>query len=415
MALDKELLEGFKINIFTAFFVIWQTKRKISKFGEKTAHNYTKLADAYSTLERSRTSLYYALKAIRIERNYAPAYTIAGAEYIDSKQLAKKYLKKAIELGGEEYYLPQFLLSIVYFCGADYANAYIGITKFLQKKANKPQYQGFATILILLYYGYSVEYKLAIHKYLKLIFTKGNKYPFFSSLVLAIFAEIMFLLYYPIITRNNKFITTSVLLNSLDSCGDYENALTLANKILIKGSKRKDIANIYYIKANAYANKEEPELEKANKSLEKWKNLTKNPDKETYYQLKANYAFYAEDYKKALLYQNKSLLCIANSDKYLYKASICNQIGEYEESKKANLKAMEYEDYDKNSGYFCFAESLYKLGELEEALSYINKSLLVEQTPGKYSLKARILEQLNKTDEAKICEEKAKKLEEEDK
>jgi hypothetical protein len=92
---------GYEIHAYS-FIKIWKIVRAIKK-GEKTACNYSMLSYLYDNFDIlnnkaiKRNALYYALKAIRTDKNYPPAYWLAGSTYfaLNKYDLSEKYLTKA--------------------------------------------------------------------------------------------------------------------------------------------------------------------------------------------------------------------------------------------------------------------------------------------------------------------------------
>ena len=416
---EKDWLNGYGLNIFS-FFRIWKLKRAI-KNGEKTARNYCILAEWYSMFDifnikqLYRKELYYALKAIRADNNYPPAYAFAGGGYANlniKHDICEKYLIKAIELGGDIYYAPRFDLYGEYLQSQKFAKAYQIGTEFLNYKIQAQEYWAMSLSIISAYYGYCIEYKNALKKYLRLCI-KTKSLPNFSSIFLIIIS--LFLIYDSIQSKKNK-CTGSLVLDSLVGLEDYEHQLLLSNKMIIRERKdnQKDnevLAGLYILKANAYMFKENQEYKKAMDTLEKYKEYKNNNDLDNYYYLKADYAYIAHDYNNALVYANEALLHYKDANILMLKGFICKELEKYIDSIDALQSALDFKDCEyKGIIYNYLSEGYYALGEHNEALKCINQALLFEQSAKNYYAKANVLEALGRIKESKECFEKYNEL-----
>lgn len=196
---------------------------------------------------------------------------------------------------------------------------------------------------------------------------------------------------------------SSLMLEGLIDAEDYENILVLVNKLIIrerktKTSKNPRLAYLYYTKAEALMNKNNREYEKALEALEKAKKYSKKLTE--YYYSRAAYAYIAEDYVNGLTYVNEALLNKTNGQNYELKGLIYHALHNYEESKEFFIKALEYNDCNREGVYRYLAEDYYALGKHKEALHYINQALMINQDTKSYYAKANILEALGRIKES---------------
>lgn len=410
---ENKDLNGFKLNIFNGIFIFLKTKYRIIKHGERTARNYAILADFYSMFERNKIGLYYALKAVRADRKYIPAYTIAGGCYLcfdDKLHLAEKYLKKAIQLSEDNGYLPLYLLYTCYIAQENYVQMYNTGLKFLGLKIKNSEYYAFACYVISCFYGYGAEYKKELQEtvlnYLK-TFTLPKYSEIFSILVSFI------LIGYSIYSYRFQGNSGSLLINGLYDDGEYDICLALLNKIILTVKKKNKLmlSVLYPYKASCQMYKTNPEYEKAMESLEKYKQFCKKKDMKDYYYLKANFAYMADDYSNALKYSNEALLHKIEARTLLIKGYTCFKLDMYEEAEKTYLKALTYKNCDKFEAYENLSGVLYLREKYEDALKYINKALIINQTSTLYYGKSLILEKLGRIPESEKYYAKYKELE----
>lgn len=411
---EKDWLYGYGLNIFS-FFRILKIKRAI-KNGEKTARNYCILADWYSMFDifniksLLKKELYYALKAIRTDKNYPPAYMLAGNSYSAlniKSELSEKFLNKAIELGGDSYYSPRFVLFGQYLQTQQFAKAYQIGTEFLNCKFKIQEYWAMALSVISSYYGFCIEYRNAFKKFFS-ICIKNKEFPKTSSLIYIILS--LFLIYCSIQSQKNKY-SGSLILDSLIGNEDYQFQLLLANKLILREKRDKHknndkLASLYIQKSNALMYKENPEYDKAMKVLEQYKKCKKSNDLCTYYYFRANYAYIARDIDNAFIWVNEALLHRIDANTLMLKGFICNELENYEESISSFLKALEYEDCEKESIYQYLCDGYYILGNFQKALHYINLALMINKNARSYYAKADCLEALGRIKESQECFDK---------
>ena len=182
--------------------------------------------------------------------------------------------------------------------------------------------------------------------------------------------------------------------------GDTKKQLEYVNLDLLNNPK--DIES-YYAKVNILR-----KLERYDDAIKVLKLLEKNiPDAEDLNFFYATIYRDIKDYKKALLYINKQLL-IEQTDIYYREKLIylCNL--EYWD------KAFEvYKNIKEPDGlvYYWIAVTYGRLEEYKEALTFINKSILLDGNDKyNYYIKSEILEALGKTEESKKAYAKAVEL-----
>ena len=405
---EKDWLNGYGLNIFS-WIRIWKTFRAIKK-GEKTAQNYCILADWYGMFsffnkKFAKKELLNAFKAIRTDRNYPHGYFYVADAYstLNIKfDLQEKYAKFAINLGGIEFYRARWCHIGALLNNQKIVEAYNLCNEFLSHKVNIPEYLGISLQIIAAYYGYGIEYKNTLKRLIN-YFVKNKTLPKPTDII--IFFVSLRDLEYSRRIANGK---SSLMLEALIEAEDYENSLVLVNKLIIRERRINSVrlAYLYWIKATSLMYKEKSEYDKAMETLEKVKVSDNKEDIIHYYYYRANFAFIAEDYQKALAYVNEALLHKIDARTLELKGLICHAIEMYEDSKKAFLKELDFKVENKGFVYSYLCEDYYALGEHKEALKCINQALLFEQSAKNYYAKANILEAMGNIKESKECFDK---------
>ncbi len=348
---------GYEIHAYS-FIKIWKIVRAIKK-GEKTACNYSMLSYLYDNFDIlnnkaiKKNALYYALKAIRTDKNYPPAYWLAGSTYfaLNKYDLSEKYLTKAVELGGKLYYLPKFNLFSLYLDN-ELEKAYKIGTDYLNYKVQHPYYWIQALSLVAIVYGYGIEYKITFKKCLRLCMKKHSSFDF--GYLLMFFCSFFFI--FQSIYLKRKISISSLLLADFVNTNDYDNQLSLLNKIIIrqKRENKKDkvyLAKLYLMKTKALVCKQNPEYDKALEALERCQEDIEQNDLDSYYFYKAICLYKIRDLDNALVCINEALNLCKDGINFELKIQICNSLKRFEDTINTVSEALECDDFNKSSIY----------------------------------------------------------------
>ncbi len=186
------------------------------------------------------------------------------------------------------------------------------------------------------------------------------------------------------------------------NCGDFKKCLSIVNKLLLKDKS----AFAYMYKARCY--KHLGELEKALKNIERAQVIDMSGEMYNYSYWKANCLYEFNRYEQALKYINEAIIFNADSESYTIKGLCLMNIGEYKQALNVFFRAIDTAKYDtKDVLYWGLALTYYHLGDFNNALHSINRSLLYKKDSENYILKGDILSALNKISDAKINYDKA--------
>lgn len=187
--------------------------------------------------------------------------------------------------------------------------------------------------------------------------------------------------------------------------GEYKKAIKYANKIILLEPQH---YNGYYAKGTILY--ELLEYKHALKLLEKAEELGCKYT-EIYSKIAYIHSF-NEDYKKSFEYINKSILLDSNNAyAYYLKGWILFNMENYEKAKK-NFLIAEEKRFNGSDLYQCLGYLFYISNENENALEYINKSLILNKNDSySYDLKGSILLNLGRAEEANKCFKKSMELE----
>lgn len=422
-----------RVTMFTAYFVVLFLKYKI-RTGDQSAQNYALLAHALQRYDEIQ-AYKYALKAIRLEPDYAYAHAIAGDILYNYNKYhdAEKYLLKSLELAGEDYYIALVPLILMYIECDDWTNAYKYSEKMLKIQCDDPVYLELNINVSLLMFN-----KENIWPRLSDFIKNCIKYKIFpgSIEVLLMMFNITAAYLIPVILRFNWICNKSYFLADIkkdyagavefllfngekykkyrDYCFDaamniyydlkeYKKCINIANRILLKHK----YIDAYRIKMKCYRKLED--YEKALECIDKAQKAFENQDTVSYDLLRIYTLIEKQDYPSALSIINKILL--SNPGPLIYKAQgdclFC--LKRFEEAVKV-FEKMSKENLQDEYALFMLSRAYYQLGEQKRALQTINKALLINKDHFNYELKGNILSAMNKFKEADICYLEAKKL-----
>ena len=413
---DAEIL----ISPLSARSVIHLLEKRISS-GEKTAQNYTFLADAYSVKGDNKKAFKYVLKAKKIDKNYYYADVVAISILNEEGKFfkAEYYVNDLLEKAPEDYYLADACATVVYSSPV-FADRKWKLVKKHAENVLAHEDDGSSKYLsycIFIYLEVLFDFYMALKSFVKAF--KRNAFMMLSMDWFKVFVIIIF-----------QLIASKLKLNLT-----YTQCVNLTKFFMKK-------EQYYYFISNPYCTNLPPEkiiecIDKAIKinplppyrirkgeilfcigdhyqeAIDILKDILEEDDsyKECYKTIALSY-LELKDFSNALRYINLAILN-NHDDEYLYKlkSKILKYMDKPDEALNVMLKF--YEKYPNDMEIENFLALEYdRRHESNKALSYINKSLLKEKTSDKYCRKAGILIDLEKYEDSIEAAEKSIELDE---
>ncbi len=411
-----------QITPFTAGRVIKLLKKRIAN-GEETAQNYTFLADAYLAKKDNKKAFKYVLKAKKIDPDYYYADVVAIRILSEENKYSKAeyYLNNLLDKAPDDYYLKDICALEVY-TSPNYLNNF-NKQQRCKKLAKKILHHeddgssGYMKACFIAYFyalsDFESAFKCLIQSFKRDICTLFLLESFVAILtVLSLILVKRFQLnlvpsrwakfFAPFIPKEEYYYEIS---NPYCMYLPPEKALKYIDKaIKIKPLPVYRIrkGTILYFSGQGYQ-----------EAIEILKDvLDEDSSYKECYEIIAQCYFELEDYANALKYVNLAILNNQDEERlYELKSKILKYLNKPDEALNVLLKF--YEKYPNDLEIErTLALEYDNRGESNNALSYINKSLLKEKTSDKYCRKASILLDLEKNEDSVKAAEKSIKLEE---
>lgn len=411
---------------------MWFKLQKEIHSGKATAQTHVYLAEIYLNYYMYRLSFYHALNAIKLDKSNPDAYYYAGfGKYYlkNNVPVAKKYFRKAVELGMKRGYIPLEMLAIIAIQEEDFEKSFYYKKQILSiNEENSMFYFACACLYILAYMQKeSLEY-----------FFKGIKYSIlerkcpllgifsiikvgFVNFIVNYFYKNFCRAYYLLYSGESKEEGENLLLEIAEKhkkykeiCydslfvyyyerDDYKKCIDIANKILIRDKYWK----VYEYKKHSYM-----ALGQEDKAIEIIKTMQKNnikTEEGNDYNIQIGKIYFEkENYSKALNYFNKQIISSPSSHPFIYKGMCLENLSDYENAIKAYNSSLDYEKTD--LVYYRIANLYYQEKDYQKALESINNGLLLNKDAYNYNLKGDILTAMLRIKEARICYKKAEML-----
>ncbi len=410
---------------------MWFKLQKEIQSDKATSQTYVHLAEIYLNYYMYRLSFYHALKAIKLDKSNPDAYYYAGfGKYYlkNNVPVAKKYFRKAVELGMKRVYIPLEMLAIIAIQEEDFEKSFDYKKQVLSiNEENSVFYfmctyiyiQSFMLKESLEYFFKGIKYSILERK-LPLIgiffiicffiqnFTANYFYKNYCRAYYLLYSgeskeegEKLFL---EIAEKHKKYkeCCYNSLLDYYYEKDDYKKCIDIANKILIKDK---------YWKAYEYKKLSYMTLGQEDKVIEVIKIMQNNniQTEDEDYNIQLGKIYLAkENFSKALNYFNKQIISSPSSHPFLYKGMCLERLSDYENAIKAYNTSLDYEKSD--LAYYRIANLYYLEKDYQKALECINNGLLLNKDSYNYNLKGDILTAMLRIKEANICYKKAENL-----
>ena len=449
------------ITRMNAWWYVFKLERKIKKYGI-TAQDCAFLAHAYDycpycTKKNTYKAFKYALKSIKLDKNYAYGYYVAADILVGQNKYEKglKYLEKAKKLYGKSFvkYYEIVLLQIMAYMGlCMHKELYLSVKKYFKYKSDNPEYYIGKFIINA---HPCMESKLDIES-IKMFFVKSFKLKIFPDLIIIklfflMSTWVLYSIFHPVsvlhlklgmysalgrddaalkmykkLAKKYKFLKTIIyaqLLYHYYSEDEYEKCIACANKFLIEDKQK--IFYVYKAMSYGYLGNIKQALKNFDLARSNKKNsgfLVKILDKilfdnflfrhETSFNYWISKFYYKEEhYEKALQYINKELIICKNFDNYKLKGMIYSRLEKYKESNINFNKAIRCEEDNSNiwNVYGWMAWNYYLLKDYNSALVYSSFSIKEHPTAENYEIRGDIYWAKGEGKKANECYAKAKK------
>ncbi len=411
---------------------MWFKLQHVIKSGKATSMTYTNLAEICMSYGFYRKARKYVLKALRMNKNNALAYSTLGC--LKGYDAGKKYFLKALEIGGRYDYLALGYLARCENLRDNYKEAVVYYERFLEIQGDTAAYVYWRALLNVCFLNIGAAVK-DLPLLLKKIINERRYFPILA--ILQLLYEILCVGALGLCYRENIAVARAIILLN---AGREKEAVDMIFNAVSKSKNKKTIENCYYLLLDFFFDRKEykkcidvvnrilikekfegafrykirsyVELEEYDKAVELMKTVKEN--------YKINYSLWGDfdigvvyyrmkDYDNALKYFNKRIMSNQDPEALGYKGICLEESYCYEEAIKAYQRSLEYKQDDR--WYYRIANLYYRMNDYEEALENINRSLILCKDSYNYNLKGDILTSLKRIKEARACYKKAEGLE----